>query len=131
MTPLLAAGNLTYDGLYGYTYDAWNRLAKVETAFRWDNGTLQNTSTVGIIQYDGLGRRTVKQIGDGRETRRNPGDSKMDDCPELNLTTGALRILRVIECTGLTSFPRKTILATLISISISRTREYGPSMTGI
>ena len=29
-----AAGNLVYDGLHKFTYDAWNRLAKVERAWR-------------------------------------------------------------------------------------------------
>ena len=30
------AGNLTYDGKYEYTYDAWNRLVTVTRA--WDGG---------------------------------------------------------------------------------------------
>jgi hypothetical protein len=57
-----AAGNLTYDGLFKYTFDAWNRLAKVEKAYRDSNGTLQTAFTVGTIRYDALGRRVSKAI---------------------------------------------------------------------
>jgi hypothetical protein len=39
-----AAGNLTFDGRFQYTYDAWNRLVKAEKAYR-DPGT--GTVTVG------------------------------------------------------------------------------------
>jgi pyruvate/oxaloacetate carboxyltransferase len=47
-----AAGNLTYDGLFKYTFDAWNRLAKVEKAYRDANGDLKTSLTVGIISYN-------------------------------------------------------------------------------
>jgi len=32
------AGNLTYDGLHQYTYEAWNPLTKVERAYPGDEG---------------------------------------------------------------------------------------------
>jgi len=57
-----AAGNLTYDGNYRFTYDAWNRLVKVERAFRDADGDLTPGSVVATIQYDPLGRRTVKEV---------------------------------------------------------------------
>ena len=66
-----AAGNLTYDGRYGYVYDAWNRLAAVKRAYRDASNVLHKTSTVATINYDGLGRRTAKKIensGDWNET---------------------------------------------------------------
>jgi RHS repeat-associated protein len=48
------AGNLTNDGTYKYTYDAWNRLVKV---------TLQDASkVVQVAEYDGLGRRIRKVV---------------------------------------------------------------------
>ena len=34
-----AAGNLTYDGTFAYTYDAWNRLTTVSNAYRTANGS--------------------------------------------------------------------------------------------
>jgi len=55
-----AAGNLAYDGLFSYTYDAWNRLAKVQKAYRAANGSLTTTFTVATIKYDALGRRNYK-----------------------------------------------------------------------
>ncbi len=57
-----AAGNLVYDGLYKHTYDAWNRLAKVERAWRDENGALQTGSVIATMEYDGLNRRTKKMI---------------------------------------------------------------------
>ena len=61
-----AAGNLTYDGAYQYTYDAWNRLAKIERAYRdpSDPNNVETGATVGTMEYDGLGRRVVKVAGD-------------------------------------------------------------------
>ena len=56
------AGNLTYDGVYQYTYDAWNRLVTITKAYRDDQGTLQTGSTVATLSYDGLGRRITKAI---------------------------------------------------------------------
>ncbi len=48
------AGNLTYDGTYRYTYDAWNRLVKA---------TLNDTNVeVQAAVYDGLGRRVKKVV---------------------------------------------------------------------
>ncbi len=35
-----AAGNLTYDGLFHYSFDAWNRLVKATRAYKDDQGTL-------------------------------------------------------------------------------------------
>jgi hypothetical protein len=57
-----ASGNLTYHGLYGYTYDAWNRLVKVQTAYRDTNGAVQETATVATMEFDGLTRRIVKAV---------------------------------------------------------------------
>ena len=57
-----AAGNMVYDALHKYTYDGWNRLAKVERAYRDSGGALQTGSTIATIQYDGLHRRTTKMI---------------------------------------------------------------------
>ena len=59
-----AAGNLTYDGCFRFTFDAFNRMVKVQRAWR-DGGGLQTGSTVGTIAYDGLNRRIVKAVGDG------------------------------------------------------------------
>ena len=57
------AGSMVYDGQYQYTFDAWNRLAKVERAWRDDaNTVIQTGSTIAEIQYDGLHRRTIKKI---------------------------------------------------------------------
>jgi len=85
------AGNLTYDGVYAYSYDAWNRLVKVSKAFKegTDNsgdvtlGSLQTGSVVATMTYDGRGRRISKAVGnsgyldctyhyyyDGRRDRR-------------------------------------------------------------
>ena len=66
-----AAGNLTYDGVEQYACDAWNRLVKVTKVYReaTDDGTggvtlssVQTGSVVAGMQYDGLGRRIVKQV---------------------------------------------------------------------
>jgi len=46
-----AAGNLTSDGMHSYTYDAENRLIKVDAG---------NTAT---YIYDAMGRRVEKQVG--------------------------------------------------------------------
>jgi len=58
-----AAGNLTYDGVYHYVYDAWNRLVKV----RIDDGdgsldAGEVDTLVAELAYDGLGRRITKQV---------------------------------------------------------------------
>ena len=57
-----AAGNFTRDALHKYTYDAWNRLAKVERA--WRDGNVVTGSTVATMECNGLGRRIVKTVGD-------------------------------------------------------------------
>ncbi len=66
-----AAGNLTYDGVYAFTFDSWNRLAKVTNAWREATddgqggvtlGDIQHGSIVQESQYDGLGRRIVKEV---------------------------------------------------------------------
>ena len=57
-----AAGNLTYDGMYKYIYDAWNRLVEVKRAYRTSGGTLTEGLTVATIEYDSLGRRIVKDV---------------------------------------------------------------------
>ncbi len=64
-----AAGNLEYDGRYKFTYDAWNRLVKVEHAYR---DALQTEgysvgSILATMAYDGLGRRTVKAISNSAD----------------------------------------------------------------
>jgi YD repeat-containing protein len=47
-------GNLTDDGTYKYTYDAWNRLVKA---------TLNDTDiTIQEAEFDGLGRRIKKTV---------------------------------------------------------------------
>jgi len=58
------AGNLTYDGVFAYGYDAWNRLITVTKAYKTGNGTsaLQLGSLMNTTSYDGLGRRIVKAV---------------------------------------------------------------------
>jgi YD repeat-containing protein len=51
-----AAGNLTSDGTYTFTYDGWNRLVKVETV----GGTPE---TVATYAYDGQNHRISKTAG--------------------------------------------------------------------
>ena len=62
-----AAGNLTYDGTFHYTYDAWNRQVTVTKAYRDDQGNLKLGSVVQENEYDGLGRRIVVAV-------KNSGD---------------------------------------------------------
>ena len=57
-----AAGNLTYDGTFHYTYDAWNRQVTVTKAYRDDNGVIQLGSVIQENEYDGLGRRIVVKV---------------------------------------------------------------------
>ena len=59
-----AAGSMTYDGEYQYSYDAWNRLIKVERAY---GNTPTAGSEVATIEYGGLGRRIIKEV-------KNSGD---------------------------------------------------------
>ena len=59
-----AAGNLTYDGVYQFAYDAWNRLVKVTKAYR-DPASPSTVSLGSVVQeseYDGQGRRIVKAV---------------------------------------------------------------------
>ena len=61
-----AAGNLTFDGNYAYTSDAWGRQVEVKHAFitKDANGTktYHEGSTISTSLYDGRGRRIRKQI---------------------------------------------------------------------
>jgi len=61
-----AAGNMVFDGLYDYQYDAWNRLTKVTRAFLTkdgnDNVIYNKGSTVCRYQYDGLGRLVKREV---------------------------------------------------------------------
>ena len=50
-----AAGNLTNDGTYTYTFDGWNRLVAVHL--------VSNSSQVATYSYDGQGHRTSKTVG--------------------------------------------------------------------
>jgi len=74
-----AAGNMTFDGLHSFAYDAWNRLVEVRRAYAdpGDPNNLLSGSPAGTIRYDGLGRRIVKQVGDGRSLTREAGDWEM------------------------------------------------------
>ena len=56
------AGNLTYDGVFKYQYDAWNRMTRVTKAYRDDAGNVQTGSVLQENEYDGLGRRVVVRI---------------------------------------------------------------------
>ena len=51
MTEHDAAGNLTYDGVYQYAYDAWNRMVKVTKAYRDPSspGTVSLGSVVHVV----------------------------------------------------------------------------------
>jgi len=55
-------GNLTYDGLQQYTYDAWNRLSTVAHAYRDSNGAVQAGQVSATYRYDALGRRILKTV---------------------------------------------------------------------
>ncbi|MCG3179188.1 MAG: hypothetical protein BIFFINMI_01521 [Phycisphaerae bacterium] len=57
-----ASGNLTCDGLYKFTWDAWNRLVKVTRAYRDGNGDLQSGSQIAALAYDPLGRRIIVRL---------------------------------------------------------------------
>ncbi|MFA9478962.1 RHS repeat-associated core domain-containing protein [Phycisphaerales bacterium AB-hyl4] len=57
-----AAGNLTYDGVYRYSYDAWNRLVAVTKAYRDSQGDIQEGSTIQKLEYDAQGRRIVQRV---------------------------------------------------------------------
>ncbi|BAM02982.1 hypothetical protein PSMK_08230 [Phycisphaera mikurensis NBRC 102666] len=59
-----AAGNLTFDGVFSYAYDAWNRLVSVRNAYREAGAgqSVQEGSVVTAMAYDGLGRRTTRAV---------------------------------------------------------------------
>ncbi|QQE13182.1 hypothetical protein JD969_06895 [Planctomycetota bacterium] len=57
-----AAGNMTFDGVYAYTYDAWNRMTQVYKAHRNTLGNVENGALVQSNQYDALGKRIIKQV---------------------------------------------------------------------
>ena len=57
-----AAGNLTFDGEKSYTFDAYNRLVKVQNAYRIDSTTIGKGSPLGQYAYDGTGRRIRKDV---------------------------------------------------------------------
>ena len=57
-----AAGILTFDGVFRYGYDAWNRIVRVTKAYYDTNDSqIHNGSDVAAMQYDGLGRRIVEK----------------------------------------------------------------------
>jgi len=65
--PCRTPRSLIWDGVHKYTYDAWNRLARIEKAYREPNGTpsgggLVAAYTVATMEYDGTHRRTVKAV---------------------------------------------------------------------
>jgi hypothetical protein len=60
-------GNLTYDGLQAYTYDAWNRLKTVAHAYRiavadGGDGNVHAGQVFDTLSYDAAGRRIKKAI---------------------------------------------------------------------
>ena len=68
-----AAGNMTYDGNYSYTYDGWNRMVQVTRARPdgVDAGTDPDLgSDIATLTYDGLGRRTSKTIANSGDWDR-------------------------------------------------------------
>ena len=68
-----AAGNLTFDGVFRYTYDAFNRLVKAEKAYRNGSGgsggsgggELRVGSVVCTYAYDGQHRRIGRTVENG------------------------------------------------------------------
>ncbi|MEX0887309.1 MAG: RHS repeat-associated core domain-containing protein [Phycisphaeraceae bacterium] len=69
-----AAGNLVYDGLHAYAYDAWGRLATIHRAYRDpdNNDELELGAQIQHNRYDGLGRRIA------RETMNTPRNIAKD-----------------------------------------------------
>jgi len=70
-------GNLTYDGLQAYTYDAWNRLKTVAHAYRiavadGGDGNVHGGHVFDTLNYDAAGRRVMKVIsGTGMDCTYN------------------------------------------------------------
>jgi hypothetical protein len=54
-----AAGNMTFDGVLYYAYDAWNRMVKVNKTTPDEDE--YDGSLVAKYAYDGLGRRILKE----------------------------------------------------------------------
>jgi RHS repeat-associated protein len=54
-------GNLTYDGVQKYSYDAWNRMVAIAHAYR-SSGTVSAGQSSVTMKYDGKGRRIQKAI---------------------------------------------------------------------
>ncbi len=87
-----AAGNLTYDGVFQYSYDAWNRQTKVTKAYRDDAGNIQLGSVVQENEYDGVGRRIVVSITNSGDLDRTEhtyydGWSEVETRNGSNITT--------------------------------------------
>jgi hypothetical protein len=51
---------MTSDGIYKYTYGAWNRLVKVTRP--GPTGTGVDPQTIAEYRYDGVGRRYRKEV---------------------------------------------------------------------
>lgn len=71
-----ASGNLTYDGEFAYTYDAWNRLTQATKAYRdGANGdALIEGAGYVAMAYDGVGRRITKTVRLGGDATGSLGD---------------------------------------------------------
>ncbi len=67
-------GNLLYEGLQRYTYDAWNRLKTLAHCYQDKDHSGQPFER---LIYDAAGRRIVKEIGDTSDGLRSTG---MMDC---------------------------------------------------
>jgi len=63
-----ANGNLTGDGLYRYTYDAWNRLVRVQR--RGPGTEPDDWHEIALYGYDGLGRRVRKTVSHSGDRNR-------------------------------------------------------------
>ncbi len=85
-----AAGNMICDGIYNYTYDAWNRLLTVQRP----GGT--TPQTIATYRYDGLGRRIYKNVQNtGRSTPVLPRDNRGFDGEEYYYYDYQWRLLEV------------------------------------
>jgi len=63
-----ANGNLTGDGLYRYTYDAWNRLVRVQRT--GPGAEPDDWHEIARYGYDGLGRRVRKTVSHSGDRNR-------------------------------------------------------------
>ena len=57
-----AVGKLAFDGMHAYACGAWSRLATVTKACRDNGAALCKPVQSCELAYDGLGRRTVKEV---------------------------------------------------------------------